>query len=143
MNSKIRRRPISEINVIPYIDVMLVLLVIFMIMASLLKQGVEVELPKAQAKDIVTENNMPIIVSVDSKGRYYLNIANQADKPITDKALQTRIAAELQIAKKKGQKRHVLVKGDEHVEYAKVVGAMVLLQHAGVENVGLLTKPAA
>ncbi len=135
------RRMMAEINVVPYIDVMLVLLVIFMITAPLLTQGVKIKLPQASAKAIDSKNQEPIIVSVDKFGRYYLNIANQPDQPLAAQALATRIAAELQLDQQQGKLRQVLVKGDQDVNYGKVVQAMVLLQHAGVANIGLMTQP--
>ena len=135
-----RKKPMAEINVVPYIDVMLVLLVIFMITAPLLTQGVKVSLPKAQA-NAISDNNQPIIVSVNAKGQYFLNIANNPNKPIAAQALATRVAAELQLAKQAHKRRLVLIKGDHNVDYGKVVRAMVLLQHAGAKSVGLMTTP--
>jgi biopolymer transport protein TolR len=144
MQNKRRNRPMSEINVVPYIDVMLVLLVIFMITAPLLSQGVRVDLPHAAAKALSAKKQGPIIVSIDSKGNYYLNIANNPDNPINADQLLNRVTAELQVAKSKGAKRQVLVKGDRKANYGKVVQAMVLLQHAGAPSVGLMTeKPRA
>lgn len=139
-NRQQRRKPMAEINVVPYIDVMLVLLVIFMITAPLLQQGVNVDLPKASAQSL-TANKEPIIVSVDAQGNYYLNIANNPDQPLDATSISNRVAAELQTAKQQGQERTVLVKGDSHVDYGKVVAAMVLLQQAGAGSVGLVTSP--
>lgn len=140
MRQKHSRAAIAEINVVPYIDVMLVLLVIFMITAPLLTQGVQVELPQAEAKQLTQKSKEPLIVSVDKKGFYYLNVAAKPDRAIPARTLMTRVAAELRLAKQIGAKRLVLVKGDKHVSYGQVVQAMVLLQHAGAENVGLLTE---
>lgn len=139
--SKRNRHIMAEINVVPYIDVMLVLLVIFMITAPLLTQGVNIKLPRAAAQPINSKNQTPIIISVDKFGRYYLNIANQPDKPMAPQALATRIAAELQLDQQQGSPRPVLVKGDQDVNYGKVVQAMVLLQRAGAKHVGLITQP--
>jgi len=136
-----RRRPMAEINVVPYIDVMLVLLVIFMITTPLLSQGVKVNLPKAHATALTAQQREPIIVSVNRQGQYFLNIADQPAQPIDTQALATRVAAELQLAKQAGQKRLVLVKGDRNVDYGHVMQAMVLLQHAGAAEVGLITQP--
>ena len=136
-----RTKVMAEINVVPYIDVMLVLLVIFMITAPLLTQGVKINMPEAQAKSIQSQDQIPIIVSVDSQGRYFLNISQAPDIPMASDNLVTRVAAELAVALEKGQRRDVYVKGDKDVEYGKVVRAMVLLQHAGVEQVGLMTQP--
>ncbi|MEM1243592.1 MAG: protein TolR [Pseudomonadota bacterium] len=137
---KSRARLVSEINVVPYIDVMLVLLVIFMITTPLLTQGVKIHLPKAQAKAIKKTQHQPIIITVDKFGRYYLNVDAHPNKPITPSQLAIRIAAELQLAQESRQNRQVFVKGDENVDYGKVVQAMVLLQHAGVKNIGLVTQ---
>jgi biopolymer transport protein TolR len=135
------RRSVSDINVVPYIDVMLVLLVIFMITAPLLTQGVHINMPEADAKPIKTIEQTPIIVSVDKDGNYYLNINSNPDAPLEGEALATRVAAELAIAKEKGVTKHVLVKGDQDVNYGVVISAMTLLQRAGVDEIGLLTKP--
>ncbi|AAU27655.1 TPA: protein TolR [Legionella pneumophila] len=134
-----RERPISEINVVPYIDVMLVLLVIFMITAPMLTQGVTVDLPKAASQTLQAADREPIIVSVNQLGSYFLNISSTPAEPIEAQALLVRVAAELELAKQSGQKLNVLVKGDQGVAYGKVVQAMALLKQAGAEQVGLLT----
>lgn len=140
-HKRTQHKRVADINVVPYIDVMLVLLVIFMITTPLLSQGVKIDLPQAKAQAIATPEREPIIVSVDTEGLYYLNIADNADEPMTPQALAIRIAAEVQLAKASGEKRLVLVKGDNQVDYGKVVAAMVLLQQAGVAKVGLMTTP--
>lgn len=132
-----RRRPlVAEMNVVPYVDVMLVLLVIFMVTTPLLTEGVEVALPKAQANVISSEEQTPIVLSVNAKGEYYLNIADNPKAPISKEDILHRVAAQL----KNDPDRKVLVKGDEHVDYGAVIHAMVLLQAAGAESVGLLTE---
>src|SRR4029078_8305066 len=134
------RRPIAEINVVPFIDVMLVLLVIFMITTPLLTQGVKVELPKTTASAIDDKQKEPLIVTVDSTGNYYLNLADKPNQPITARTLTHLVQTQLQ-----GQgatERPVLVRGDKNVNYGKVVEAMVLLQQAGAKSVGLITQPA-
>jgi biopolymer transport protein TolR len=131
-----RRRPLAEINVVPYIDVMLVLLVIFMITAPLLTQGIQVDLPTAGAKTL--ENQEPIVVSIDRDGQYYLNIATNPNLPLTPDTIAQQVKQALHTQQ---GLRNVLVKGDQHVDYGKVVTAMVLLQGAGVANVGLMTHP--
>jgi biopolymer transport protein TolR len=141
MQRRVRRQPMSEINVVPYIDVMLVLLLIFMVTTPLLSQGVKIELPKAEAQAIRESEKEPIIVSVDAQGLYYLNIAKKPQQPISELVLTNQVTAELRFAKQLGQPRLVLVKGDQQVDYGKVVKAMVLLQQAGAETVGLLTAP--
>ena len=134
-----REAPISEINVVPYIDVMLVLLVIFMITAPMLSQGVTVDLPKAASQTLQPTEREPIIVSVNQQGTYFLNISSTPADPIESQALVVRVAAELELAKQSGQKLNVLVKGDQDVVYGKVVQAMALLKQAGAEQVGLMT----
>lgn len=130
-----KRRPMSEINVVPYIDVMLVLLVIFMITAPLLTQGVNVELPQAESKVMTEETDEPLVVTVTANGDYYLNVGDDVDKPIDHQMLVTRVAAVL----RHKPKTPVMVRGDTHVEYGKVVVAMSLLQKAGAPSVGLIT----
>ena len=134
-----RERPISDINVVPYIDVMLVLLVIFMITAPMLSQGVTVDLPKAASQTLQPTDREPVIVSVNQQGTYFLNISSTPADPIEAQALVVRVAAELELAKQLGQKLNVLVNGDQGVTYGKVVQAMALLKQAGAEQVGLLT----
>ena len=134
-----RKSPMAEINVVPYIDVMLVLLVIFMITAPMLTQGITVELPRAQSDQVQSTGREPTIVSVDNHGAYYLNINTNPGLQMDPNALMVRVAAELALAKENKEKLDVLVKGDQGVPYGKVVGAMGLLKQAGAEQVGLLT----
>jgi biopolymer transport protein TolR len=140
MRVKQRRKPIAEINVVPYIDVMLVLLIIFMITAPLLSQGVKVDLPKAQTSAIATKDKKPIIVSIDKQGNYYLNVAEHPESPMMAADIVNRVTAEKATAQKNNEELTVLVKGDKDVEYGKVVLAMVLLQQAGIDKVGLMTQ---
>lgn len=134
--AKNKRRPMSEINVVPYIDVMLVLLIIFMITAPLLQQGVEIDLPQASANPLPPEQQEPIVVSVDKTGDFYLDIGDEPDKPINAQLLVNRVAAVRQLK----PNIPILVRGDRDVGYGSVVDAMVLLQKAGVEKVGLMTE---
>ncbi|MDP1604665.1 MAG: protein TolR [Legionella sp.] len=136
-------RPIADINVVPYIDVMLVLLVIFMITAPMLTQGVTVDLPKAASETLKTTDREPIIVSVNQQGDFFLNIHSQPENPIAPQALMVRVAAELELAKEANQKLNVLVKGDQGVAYGKVVAAMGLLKQAGAAQVGLVTDSSS
>lgn len=136
-----RRRPLADINVVPFIDVMLVLLVIFMITTPLLSQGVKVDLPESQAKPLPATSKEPLIVSVDAKGQYYLNVADKPNLPLTPRALQTLISQQLALIATGSDPRPVLVRGDQHVDYGKVMAAMVLLQQAGAKSVGLVTEP--
>jgi len=136
---KPRTNPMSEINVVPYIDVMLVLLVIFMITAPILTQGVTVDLPKAASESLKSADREPIIVSVNREGEFFLNVSATPSNPIDSQALLVRVAAELELARQSKQALNVLVKGDQGVSYGKVVAAMSLLKQAGAEQVGLLT----
>ena len=134
-----RLTPVSEINIVPYVDVMLVLLVIFMITAPILTQGVQVELPKAQSESIQTDGVEPIIVSIDKQGQYFLNKSSHPDIPLPAKDLMLRVAAELQVAGEKNQLPKVLVKGDKGVSYGRVITVMSRLKQAGANQVGLMT----
>lgn len=138
MSSIKRRRLMSEINVVPYIDVMLVLLVIFMITAPLLTQGVEVDLPKATSEPLPPNSLEPIVVTVDAKGRYYLNIGEKPNAVIDSEKLRLTVAKAL----KSKPDLAVIVKGDRQVPYGDVVAVMSLLQEAGAPKVGLMTEPA-
>ena len=137
-----RRRPMAEINVVPYIDVMLVLLVIFMITAPLLNLGVEVDLPKADAEPLDSQQNEePMVVTVLTNGDLYLNAGGEVDGVssglIDPETLVTTVAAIV----RRNPKIQVLVAGDEEVGYGHIYGAMVLLQKAGVTKVGLMSDP--
>jgi biopolymer transport protein TolR len=134
---RIRKRPMAEINVVPYIDVMLVMLVIFMVTAPLLTQGVQVDLPEASAEPIDDSDNEPLVVNVDAAGNLYLNVGEAPDQPLDGETLSQNVAA---VLRRQPQKK-VLVSGDHAVDYGTVVSAMVLLQQAGVPNVGLVTEP--
>ncbi|WOD07309.1 protein TolR [Marinomonas sp. GJ51-6] len=131
-----KRKPMAEINVVPYIDVMLVLLVIFMITAPMLTQGVDVELPNANAAPIQDTESDVMIASVDSKGQFYLDVRGQQES-IGLELLQDRVRKVLS----QNPTMSVLVRGDKNVPYGDVVGLMVALQAAGVPNVGLVTEP--
>lgn len=140
--AKGRRRPMADINVVPYIDVMLVLLVIFMITAPLLNLGVEVELPKADAEPLDTEQNQePLVLTVMQNGDLYLNaggdLAGTSSGMIDAETLVTTVAAIV----RRNPEIQVLVGGDERVGYGQVYNAMVLLQKAGVSKVGLMSDP--
>jgi len=132
-----RRRAIADINVVPYIDVMLVLLIIFMVTAPLLKQGVDVDLPSAPANPLDVNSPEPIVISVDKNGAMYLNIAPDSDAEIDAKSLVKQVKAALQI----DDKRPVMVRGDANGPYQNVVETLVLLQQAEVGSVGLVTEP--
>lgn len=131
-----KRRAMAEINVVPYIDVMLVLLIIFMITAPLLSQGVEIDLPTAEANPISPDQQEPLVVAVNKTGDYFLNIGDQPDQPVKANLMVNRVAAVLKLR----PETPVLVRGDRDVDYGSVVRAMVLLQQAGVAKVGLMTE---
>lgn len=139
---KARRRPMAEINVVPYIDVMLVLLVIFMITAPLLNLGVEVELPKADAEPLENQQNEePLVLTVLRNGDLYLNaggdMAGIASGMIDPETLVTTVSAIV----RRNPELEILVGGDKQVEYGAIYQAMVLLQKAGVQKVGLMSDP--
>lgn len=139
-NKKPRARaPIADINVVPYIDVMLVLLVIFMITAPILTQGVTVDLPKAASETLKSGDREPIIVSVNAAGDYFLNVSDTPEEALDAHELQVKVAAELALLKERGEDVPVLVKGDQGVNYGKVVIAMSILKQSGADKVGLLT----
>jgi len=131
------RRPMSEINVVPYIDVMLVLLVIFMVTAPLLAQGVRVDLPDTASETVEEQSAPPLVVTVDAAGEYHLEHGTRPPEALEAEALAVRVAAILKLQ----PQTPVYVKGDRHVPYGKVVRAMAMLQQAGVPSVGLLTRP--
>ncbi len=135
-----RHRPLAEINVVPYIDVMLVLLIIFMVTAPLLFQGVNVNLPTANAKPVESKPEEPVVLSIDARGNYYLNIAASPTQIISPQDLFNRVTVELRQTQGAPQ-RQVLVKGDRAVDYGKIMQAMVLLQQAGAQSIGLITQP--
>ncbi len=126
----------SEINVVPYIDVMLVLLVIFMITAPLLTQGVKVDLPQVAAEPVDTQQKEPLVATVDAEGNFYLSVGDEQDQPIDPDTLVQRVAAVL----RHQPQTPVLVRGDTRVDYGTVVNIMALLQKAGAPSVGLITE---
>ncbi|MCX7125630.1 MAG: protein TolR [Gammaproteobacteria bacterium] len=134
-----RNRPMSEMNLVPYIDVMLVLVVILMITAPLLTQGVHVQLPSASAKAL-PQKTAPIIVSVDTQGNLYLNTSATPSQVITPQDLMSQVSTQLQASQAQHQERDVYVKGDRNANYGEIMNAMVLLQKAGASDVGLITK---
>ncbi|MCY4221873.1 MAG: protein TolR [Thiotrichales bacterium] len=134
--NRARRRPMSEINVVPYIDVMLVLLVIFVITAPLLSQGVKVDLPQADAQPLDVESHEPLVVTIDSTGSYYVNYGENQRSPVEPGVLAARVAALL----RHRPELSVVVRGDENVPYGDVVLLMTILQSAGAPSVGLMTE---
>jgi biopolymer transport protein TolR len=135
--SRNRRRPMSEINVVPYIDVMLVLLVIFMVTAPLITQGVKVNLPQEKAGGIASPTTESVVITVDQFGDYYIDVGEEKHLPATDQIMYDRIRTVLEY--KPGTP--VLVRADNQVDYGRVIRAMVVAQAAGAPDVGLITAP--
>ena len=133
-----KRKLMGEINVVPYIDVMLVLLIIFMVTAPLLTQGIEVDLPKAGAEPIEdVPDHRPIVLSVDAEGNLFLDIGDDEESPLSSAEIVKRVG----VVMRTKPETPVLVKADRAVAYGNVVGAMVLLQQGGAESVGFVTDP--
>ena len=133
------RRAVAEINVVPYIDVMLVLLVIFMATAPLLMRGVEVDLPKADSSPVSNSDAEPLIVSIDAQARLYLNLGASDDQALSMETVKQRVATVL----KRNPEKAVMVWGDAAVPYGEVVALMSELQEAGAPSVGLVTEAPA
>lgn len=136
-----RKRPAlnAEMNVVPYIDVMLVLLVIFMVTAPMLTTGVDVDLPKEQTNSM-SQNQLPVIVSLTNDGEIFISYENNVDLPITESELidtlsnlqaQNSTAGEAPI--------QVMINADQNNQYGDIVSLMANLQQAGIQKVGLLT----
>ncbi|WP_024327030.1 protein TolR [Thioalkalivibrio sp. AKL19] len=138
-NSRRLRRPMSQINVVPFIDVMLVLLIIFMITAPMLQQGVEVDLPEADAEAMDEDPSAaePLVVTVDASGAMSLNQGPYVNEPLAPQEM-TEIVREF-LAENPGTQ--TFVRGDRNVDYGRVIDAMVALQRAGGGRVGLITEP--
>ena len=132
-----KRGAMSEINVVPYIDVMLVLLIIFMVTAPMLMQGVKVELPEANAEPVENQDSEPLIVSIDAQGLLYLNVGGDEKQAIELATVVERVAAVV----RRSPEKPVLVWGDRSVPYGEVVTLMAALQEAGTPSVGLVTEP--
>ncbi len=136
-SKKAKRKPLAEINVVPYIDVMLVLLVVFMVTAPLLMQGVKVDLPQSPSAPIDEKDDEPLIVSIKKDGSYYLNVGGDGE---AEKNLATIKDVVSKVLRQKPN-TPVLVWGDHQVAYGKVVSLMSELQNAGAPSVGLVTEP--
>ena len=135
-NRRNRNRLMAEINVVPYIDVMLVLLIIFMITAPLLNQGVEIDLPQANAEPLPASEVRSLVLEVDRDGNYYLHLAGEPAQVTAGADILARTAAILQ----RDPTTPVLVRADEDVAYGTVVQAMILLQQGGAPKIGLSTR---
>jgi len=131
-----KRRAVAEINVVPYIDVMLVLLIIFMVTAPMLMQGVKVDLPDAAAEPVKNQDSEPLIVSVDAAGALYLNLGGNEKQALDLATIRQRVTAVL----RRDPDKPVLIWGDQSVSYGVVVTVMTALQEAGAGSVGLVTE---
>jgi biopolymer transport protein TolR len=132
-----KRRPVAEINVVPYIDVMLVLLIIFMATAPLITHGVKVDLPQMQESDLVeTKDAPPIIASIDAQGRYYVSVGTDPEAPMD----AVEVAAVIKLKLQQNPDTPVMIKGSGKVSYQEVLLLMDFLKNAGVPSVGLMTK---
>lgn len=138
------RKVNASMNVVPYIDVMLVLLVIFMVTAPMLTTGVDVDLPKAQTKAISQGTQMPIIVSLKANGEIYLSYQDKTDEPMSKAKLiatlqQLQSLPEYQVDGKPNM--NVMINADKSNEYGAIMALMANLQQAGIQKVGLMTAP--
>ncbi|MDJ0879553.1 MAG: protein TolR [Halieaceae bacterium] len=132
-----KHRPMSEINVVPYIDVMLVLLVIFMVTAPLLMQGVKVDLPEANSDPVENQDPEPLIVSINDKGELFLNLGADQKQVLSLATVRDRVG----VVMRRNPDKPVMVWGDRNVPYGEVVVLMTALQDAGAPSVGLVTEP--
>lgn len=132
-----RRKRVAEINVVPYIDVMLVLLIIFMATAPMITQGVKVDLPQAEAEALPEDSENPLIASIDAEGRYFLDVGDNSEQAIDLLELAGMVQAKLRLT----PEAPVVVKGDANVRYDAVIQLMATLKAAGVPTVGLMTQP--
>jgi len=131
------RKHMSQINVVPYIDVMLVLLLIFMITTPLMQQGIEIQLPTATTAPIKEEFTEPVVVEVTRDGLYRVVQQGTINKPVKDEELAGIVRSLLENA----VSEKVYIRGDTAVNYGRVISAMSLLKKAGVDDIGLFTQP--
>ena len=133
-----RRRAMAEMNVVPYIDVMLVLLVIFMVTAPMLQTGVQIDLPDVQAKAIKNDQETPIIISVNKNGDYFNTEGIQIDITELSEYLASQLKNKLSTEQKT---RSVYIRADQSVAYRYLMQAMVAAQKAGAKNISLIADP--
>ena len=139
MRKNKRRKPMGEINVVPYIDVTLVLLIIFMITTPMLQTGVDVDLPKAESANVEQKEGgkPPIVISINKDGQFFINFDGVTDTPIEQAEINEKVSAALS----GNNDPQVLINADEKIDYGTVVKVMASLKNAGVPNVGLMTQP--
>ncbi|MCF7965413.1 MAG: protein TolR [Methylobacter tundripaludum] len=132
-----RRKPMAEINVVPYIDVTLVLLIIFMITTPMLQTGVQVELPQAESAVVESEgDNLPVVVSINEQSQYFITIDDKEPELVQPEEVEGRVMAVLS----QKPKTQVLIGAYKGIDYGVVVTLMAGLKNAGVSSVGLMTK---
>lgn len=134
-----RRNLISDINVVPYIDVMLVLLVIFMISAPLMVQGIQVNLPEASTEALPVKNNEPLIISIDQEGKIFLETESTKNQSLTLLELNSFVSKIFQAS----PNMQVVIRGDASVAYQRVMVVMAELQSAGASDIGLISQPSS
>ena len=134
-----RRNLISEINVVPYIDVMLVLLVIFMISAPLMVQGIQVNLPEASSEALPVKNNEPLIISIDQEGKIFLETESTKNQSLTLSELNSFVSRIFEAS----PNMQVVIRGDASVAYQRVMVVMAELQSAGASDIGLISQPSS
>jgi len=132
-----RRKIVADINVVPYIDVMLVLLIIFMATAATVTLGVKVDLPQSTAEPLSVDSKPPVIASIDKQGLYYLDVGESGNTALSADEMSALVKAQIAADKE----LQFVVKGDGDVPYKRVVELMVLLQESGVPALGLMTEP--
>ena len=134
-----RRNLISDINVVPYIDVMLVLLVIFMISAPLMVQGIQVNLPEASSEALPVKNNEPLIISIDQEGKIFLETESTKNQSLTLLELNSFVSRIFEAS----PNMQVVIRGDASVAYQRVMVVMAELQSAGASDIGLISQPSS
>ena len=135
---RVRRKPMSEINVVPYIDVMLVLLIVFMVTAPLLTQGVSVDLPEAPSEPMdLKDDEEVVVISIKADGTYYIDLGTNSEEAVTIDFIARQVEKIIRVK----PSTPVLLRGDQAVNYGAVVKLMTALQAAGVPNVGLISEP--
>jgi len=134
-----RRNLISDINVVPYIDVMLVLLVIFMISAPLMVQGIQVNLPEASSEALPVKNNEPLIISIDQEGEIFLETESTKNQSLTLSELNSFVSRIFEAS----PNMQVVIRGDASVAYQRVMVVMAELQSAGASDIGLISQPSS
>ncbi|MDO8526456.1 MAG: protein TolR [Deltaproteobacteria bacterium] len=132
-NNGVHHRSMAEINITPFVDVVLVLLIIFMITAPMLQQGMSVQLPKAQAPE-VKRTPQDLILTIDGQGHVFIG---DSRSPVPQNELATKLAAVYQGKESKD----LLIKADQQLRYGQVIGIMSEAQKAGVERIGMITQP--